>query len=156
MDFATWVARLGIPLASFVIAFASALIPLVNAEAYLVFAALAFPAGSLTTVVVMVTAGQMSGKVILFLAGRGTLRLPLQRHQDRLEQARATLERYRTASGAVIFLSALSGLPPFYFVSLAAGVLRLSLTGFVLWGSAGRGLRFAACAFAPQLLRSTW
>ena len=154
MDFDVWVARLGIPLASYCVSLVSAFVPFVNAEAYLVFASLVFPRGSLPGVVLCATAGQMTGKVALYFAGSGALRLPLRRHEARIEQARAVLQGRR--SNAVVFLSALSGLPPFYFVSIAAGVLRTRLRGFLAWGSLGRALRFAVCVVSPQLVKAAW
>lgn len=142
MDFDNWVARLGIPLASFCVSLVSALVPLVNAEAYLAFATLVFPRESLSAVVLLVTAGQVTGNVALYHVGSGALRLPLVRGDGRLERVRAALEGGR--SSLIVFVSALTGLPSFYLVSLASGVLRLRLPRYVLWGSLGRLVRFTA------------
>jgi membrane protein YqaA with SNARE-associated domain len=52
----------------------------------------------------------------------------------------------------VVFSSALTGVPPFYVVSVAASSLRLSLARFLLVGGSGRLLRFAAIVALPGLL----
>ena len=60
--------------------------------------------------------------------------------------------RPRTAL-AVTFLSALVGFPPFFLVSLVAGVARVGFGWFLAWGTFGRLLHFAAVALAPGLLK---
>ena len=47
--------------------------------------------------------------------------------------------------------SAVTGLPPFYAISVAAGVLRLRFVLFFALGLAGRTLRFAAVFVVPRL-----
>jgi membrane protein YqaA with SNARE-associated domain len=47
------------------------------------------------------------------------------------------------AAGALVFVSALTGLPPFAVLSVLAGQLRMSLALFLGLGFAGRWLRFA-------------
>jgi membrane protein YqaA with SNARE-associated domain len=143
-----------IVLGTFVYCVGSAVIPVLHAEAYLIaVSALTSPALS-WTLVVSATAGQMVGKVIMYGAGRGALRLPSERLQRRLAAAAARYQGKRTLGNALIFLSSATGLPPFYVISVAAGTLRVPLATFILFGTAGRFLRFALAVFLPQLIKS--
>lgn len=50
--------------------------------------------------------------------------------------------------GSLVFASAVTGVPPFYGVSLATGALGMRLRSFVLNGFGGRLVRFGAIAWA--------
>jgi membrane protein YqaA with SNARE-associated domain len=139
-----WVATLA---ASFL----SGFVPLVNIEAWLLGAAALLPGCPPLVVVVPAALGQMAAKAVLFLGGRGLVSLPL-RFRDRALAAAARLEVHRRSGPALVFTSALTGLPPFYVVSIAAGVLRFRLGLFLLVGLAGRLLRFGAVFALPRLL----
>jgi membrane protein YqaA with SNARE-associated domain len=125
----------------------SSLVPLVNAELLLIGLAVASPAAAPVLVVVM-AAGQMAGKSILFLGGgrltRSTLesRLARWRLDGRTGRARAPL----------IGISAFTGLPPFYLVSIAAPALGVPFRTFLAVGLAGRLLRFGALVAIPLLI----
>lgn len=104
-------------------------------------------------VVLGMTIGQMVGKVLIYLAGAGAIRMPLREsHWERLGIARERLERSRIGTVPFLFVSAATGWPPFYFVSLLAGVLRLGLGTFVVPGFLGRLVRFGVIAAFPHLL----
>jgi membrane protein YqaA with SNARE-associated domain len=138
---------------SFAIGFVSGLVPAVNTEAYLLAVAALAPSGAVAPVVVFVTAGQMLAKALLYLAGSGALHSRfLAAHEQRLASVRRRIERMRSGASALLFSSALIGIPPFYFVSVAAGSLRWSLARFLLVGGSGRLLRFAAIVALPGLL----
>ncbi len=47
-------------------------------------------------------------------------------------------------------MSALSGFPPFFLVSIAAGMLTFPLMPFIILGFAGRLIRFAVAVFFPH------
>jgi membrane protein YqaA with SNARE-associated domain len=132
----------------------SAVIPVMHAEAYLIAVSALSPPGVGWALVIAATAGQMLGKVAMYGAGRGAIHLPSAWLRNRIARASAQVERQRTIGNALIFLSSSTGIPPFYFVSVAAGVLRVPLVGFIVFGSAGRFVRFAAAVFLPQLIRS--
>jgi membrane protein YqaA with SNARE-associated domain len=125
----------------------SALVPFVNAELLLIGLAVASPAAAPLLVVVM-AAGQMVGKSVLFLGGG---RLTPSSLESRL--ARWRLDgRTRRARAPLIGLSAFTGLPPFYLVSIAAPALGVSFRTFLALGLAGRLLRFGALVAIPQLI----
>ena len=137
-----WVATLGM-------SFLSGFVPLVNIEAYLLGAAALLPGISPLVVVVPAALGQMAAKAVLFLGGRGLVNLPL-RFRDRALAAASRLGTRRPP--AFVFTSALTGLPPFYVVSVAAGMLGFRPGPFLLAGLAGRLLRFGAVFALPGLL----
>ena len=78
---------------------------------------------------------------------------PPRRRAERLHQGSnasgqaAALRGSRKSVGGLVFLSSASGLPPFYVISTLAGALRVSFAAFILVGTAGRFLRFAAVGF---------
>jgi membrane protein YqaA with SNARE-associated domain len=130
----------------------SAVFPLLHAEAYLItVSALTSPALS-WALVLAGTAGQMAGKIIMYGAGRGALRLPGERLHARLAAAAARYEGHRKLGNALIFLSASAGLPPFFVISVVAGMVRAPLTAFIVFGFLGRFLRFTVAVFLPHLI----
>jgi membrane protein YqaA with SNARE-associated domain len=53
---------------------------------------------------------------------------------------------------ALIFLSALIGIPPFFIVSVAAGAIGLAFPRFLAVGAAGRLAHFTVVAFVPEFV----
>ncbi len=154
MHFASWdLASMGTVVlytVSFLAAVVSGLLPFViNIEAYLIAVA-ALAHASTGPMVGVVTAGDMSAKFILYLTGMGTLKLKFIR-REKMEKAAAAFEKHRTRSMGVVALSSLTGLPPFYAVTLFAGALKLPLVQFMLVGTTGRIIRFSAVYLAPRL-----
>lgn len=139
--------------ATFVYCVGSAVIPLMHAEAYLIAASALTPPTLSWALVFAATAGQMVGKVVMYGAGKGVLRLPSERMRRRLAALTARYEDHSSVGNWVIFLSAASGLPPFYAISVAAGMLRVPLGRFILLGATGRFLRFTGAVFLPHLIK---
>lgn len=136
---------------TFSIAFAGGFLPIVNVEAYLV--ATAFLGASVPPVLLACAAalGQMSSKLLLYFGARRIAEGRLGSNESRL---RAALDRLAAARGGgtfLVFTSALTGLPPFYFLSLAAGLSRFPSGAFAAAGFAGRFLRFATVVLIPRL-----
>ena len=137
---------------TFVYCLGSAVFPLLHAEAYLITVSALTPPALSWGLVLAGTAGQMVGKVIMYGAGRGVVRLPSERLQRRLEAAAARYEGRRKLGNALILLSASTGLPPFFVTSVVAGMLRVPLVPFIFFGAVGRFLRFAVAVFLPHLI----
>jgi membrane protein YqaA with SNARE-associated domain len=143
----------------FVLAFVSAFVPLVSIELALVAAAATGTSGRLLVAQVLVAAtGQMVGKSCFFLGGR-TAFARSTRHR---KQARSRTPRWlkrlvvraagqRAAAAVTVFVSAVTGLPPFALVSALAGAWRLRLSSFVVLGLAGRSARFAGVLLVPHI-----
>jgi len=145
------VAEPGLALATFSFALAGGLVPFLNVEAYLLVVAVAVPRAEVLPLVVAAAAGQVAAKALLYGAGLGALRPSIAR-RPRLEGAVARLAGAGTGARGIVFASALLGVPPFYAVSVAAGVVRLGLPGFLAIGLLGRLLRFTAILLAPRLI----
>jgi membrane protein YqaA with SNARE-associated domain len=134
---------------SLVVSLISGLVPVVNIEAYLVSVALLAPTLPGWPVVLIATLGQMVSKYILYVSGRDGLRPRVGRHGERLERAGRLLTEHPAGTSSVVAASAFLGLPPFYAVSVMAGVLRLPLLRFMTVASVCRVARFALVYYAP-------
>lgn len=132
---------------AFVASVVSGFIPFVNAEVVVAGAAVAAPPGYMIPVIAVCSLGQMLAKVALY-AGMRWLpeRLP-KKATARLERASEKVKKLEQAGLTLVLVSAIVGLPPFYLISLAAGAMKLSLTGFIVTGTAGRAIRFAIIAY---------
>lgn len=131
------------------VAFVSALVPLVNIEAYLGVRASVADVGSLWVLGFAAALGQMVGKVIWYYLGATALSWGWVRRKVEKPKAQALLERWRTRTqerpllaGFLVLVSAYSGFPPFAIVAVLAGQLRMRLPLFVVLGLVGRWLRF--------------
>ncbi|MDG4757310.1 VTT domain-containing protein [Micromonospora sp. WMMD710] len=141
--------------------FASALVPVVNAEAYAVVAGRA--GGYAVIAVLALAVGQTAGKLLLFEAARrggGRLARRLaRRNQSRsvaarvarwAEPVRRWLSHRRTGLPTVL-LSAAVGVPPLALVSTAAGTAGLRHREFAAACLLGRVVRFAILALPSAL-----
>jgi membrane protein YqaA with SNARE-associated domain len=145
------------------VAFASALIPLINIEAYLGLQATLVRVDHVWLLGLVAACGQMLGKVVWYHVGARSLgwswvrrRIEQPKHQARLERWQSRTEERPVLAGLLLFASALTGLPPFAIVSVLAGQLRMNPALFFTVGLAGRWLRFTAVlgglAWVAQLL----
>jgi membrane protein YqaA with SNARE-associated domain len=147
------VTRLGIPLATFVWCMTSGLMPIVNAEIFLVGVAALTPSSRLWVIVATATAGQMIAKSLMYLVGSGVVRLPFRRERRLdLEAARERVARWKNKD-LLVFVSAALGLPPFYLISILAGTLKLPFARFFAFGLAGRVVRFSLIVAVPPVGR---
>ncbi|MCH1867896.1 VTT domain-containing protein [Nocardioides sp. CFH 31398] len=132
---------------TFLIGFASALVVVVNIEAYLAVAAQQLPLPVLLACVAAL--GQMCGKSIWYLAGAHPDRIPLvsrkvakEKNQVRLKKWQIKAEGRPVATAGILLLSAFTGLPPFAVMSVVAGVVRVPWAVFWATGFVGRAARF--------------
>lgn len=142
------VAALGIYAGTLVVGVLSGLVPIVNGELFLIGVVLL--TGKLWPAIVLallVAVGQMIAKIILYKAAEGATGLGKEsRLGKKIEAARAKVEKWRDKPLAITFVSALTGLPPFYIVTLLAGALGVKLRTFLVLGIIGRVVRFVALA----------
>jgi membrane protein YqaA with SNARE-associated domain len=115
----------------------SALVPWVNGEVILLsLTAVARSPWARLLLVLSASAGQMAGKCVLYWAGKGVIRF---------EQSPARML-------SLVFVSSAVGIPPFYVITILAGVLRVRFGPFFAVGACGRVVRFGALAFIPWLV----
>ena len=115
---------------------ASALVPLVNAEAYAVLAGGRVPGALVPLLVLALAAGQTAGKLVLFESARRGAGRWAAKLADSRWAGRAT-------GPAVVLGSATLGLPPLAIVSLAAGAAGQTRWTFGVLCLVGRTVRFA-------------
>ncbi len=142
---------MGEALALFGVSVASALVPLINIEVYLVGLAAVRESTGIWLLATIAGIGQMVGKVVWYYLGANALKWPWIARRIDTPKGRATLEKWRVRTSdrpvlgaTLLFASAVSGFPPFAIVAVLAGQLRMSLVTFVVVGTVGRTLRFAA------------
>jgi len=148
----------------------SAVVPILNAEAYVLGAGVS---GALdpVTAAVGVAVGQTAGKVAMFLAVRyrpgyatahkagepATLDLSSRwgRFRQRVRDVSAAMLRLLgdvRYGVPVTLISSFGGIPPLYPVALIAGASRMRLAGFTLAVLIGRALRFVLLALGVSAL----
>jgi membrane protein YqaA with SNARE-associated domain len=131
----------------------SALVPIVNGEVIVLSAvALVHSTPGLVGVVLVATASQMTGKSLLYWSGRGAASMKATQASERLARWRRRLEGHPAQAFGVMTLSAASGVPPMYAVTLLAGAIRIAFANFVAACACGHLLRYAALAFLPHLV----
>jgi len=138
----------------FALAVCSAVLPWVNGELVMLSAIpLAGSPVELGALVAIVAAGQMTGKAAMYWVGQRTIRRRGSHLEQRVNRWRERLSRCPASGLAVMFVSAVVGIPPFYVVAVAAGALNVAFGRFVAVGMLGRLIHFGAVAFIPHL---TW
>ncbi|MGL5817879.1 MAG: hypothetical protein ACRCYR_09975 [Phycicoccus sp.] len=146
----------------------SALVPVVNAEAFLVASVATVPTTTgRVAVVAALGAGQTIGKLAFFLAARRGRsrragRSPRRRSSSTSPRRRrivdlgtrglALLDRPAPAAG-VVLASASVGIPPLAVTAVAAGVRRMPLPLFLGCTLVGRVARFGTLAVPVALAR---
>ena len=139
----------------------SAIVPVANAEAYVIGSQVSAVAGPVL-IAVGVGIGQTFGKLLLFLSVRHGKDLPFVRHR-RAEARREPVSKARARFRAVVarllelvgqkrwglpivLLAAVVGVPPLYAVALLAGATAMRAVWFALVVLVGRVTRFVLLA----------
>lgn len=138
----------GIYLATLIIGVLSGLVPVINGELFLLGAIklLADDVAGALVVALLMAVGQMIAKIVLYQAALTVTELGTGKLAARLRAARERIDRWKNKPLTVLALSATLGLPPFYLVTLACGVLRIRFVPFLWIGLVGRIIRFCALA----------
>ena len=149
-------ADIGLPwmiLSYFGLTVVSAILPWVNAEVIVLsMPAVAPSPEALAVLVVIATAGQMTGKCFVYWAGRKGNKVLPARAGAALEKLKARLATSPKKAAVVVLLSSLVGLPPFFLVTFVAGATRMNFATFVTAGTTGRLVRFGALVMLPQVV----
>jgi membrane protein YqaA with SNARE-associated domain len=148
------VALLGLCASAFLLCLASSLSPAGSVEAALVLVSAAAQPAEVVPILLAGTSGQMVAKSLVYLAGRGVMRIPRLPGEARLEAVRARLAEHRTGATSLLLGSAFAGLPPFYLVTVLAGSLRWPYLRFVALGACGRLARNGLALLLPQALKA--
>ena len=129
----------------------SGIFPWISAEVVLLGTALALPPAYLPALVVACAVGQMVGKAGLY----GVMRWAPDRLPERAQKVLKKVEgmaKRRGVLGGAVFSGAAAGIPPFYIVTLAAGLARLPMMLFVVAGLLGSVVRYGALMWSAGAL----
>jgi membrane protein YqaA with SNARE-associated domain len=136
---------------------ASALVPLINLEVYLIGLSAIASDDRLWYLAAIGGFGQLLGKIVWYYLGANALRWGWVRKKVETPKAQAKLDlwqrrtRERPVLGAALLVvSGFSGFPPFAIVAVLAGQLRMNLVVFVVGTFISRTLRFAVFLYAGK------
>jgi membrane protein YqaA with SNARE-associated domain len=139
----------------------SAVIPIVNAEAYIIASQMSAVAGPIP-IAIGIAIGQTIGKLLLFFGVRQGKELSFVKHRREIRKQRPvgpTRARVRAAGAKllnlvgqerwglpIVLIAAIIGFPPLYAVALLAGATTMSPVWFGLTVLVGRLCRFLLVA----------
>lgn len=138
-------------ISTFFFCVASGFIPVMNAEVYLASISTLLLKSDVGFIALISSFAQMLAKSVIYFGARGILILPLKKNG--LDKVRRKFERWKHGSFTFILVSASFGLPPFYIVSILAGIVKIRFWLFFLSGFIGRFLRFTVILMFPQLIK---
>jgi membrane protein YqaA with SNARE-associated domain len=138
-------------LTTFAVAVASALIPIINIEAYLATVGALVDSYGIWTVSLIAALGQVIGKVFWYEVGRSSMnwsyirnKMEAERWQQQYDKVRRRTHERPWVGISLLFFSATLGFPPLAVMAVLAGQLKFSRLWFYLTTFVGRTLRFAA------------
>jgi membrane protein YqaA with SNARE-associated domain len=144
---------------TFFVAVLSALVPLVNSEAYLATVGALVDRYGLWPVSFVAALGQTFGKAIWYEIGRQSMhwsyiqkKIQQPKWQQQYEKARVRAESHLLGAATLVFLSATLGFPPMAVIAVVAGQLGFHRWVFYTTTLVGRTLRFAALLGGISLL----
>ena len=152
-EFEEIITKVGLYLATFIICLVSGILPLVQAEAYLISISAISSKSVALPIILISTFAQMLAKTIMYLAGRGFLNLPIGKYEKKIDKVREKFTKWENKTDLFIFISAFTGFPPFFTVSILSGILKLNLKRFFIFGFFGRFVRFSIVVLFPQLIK---
>jgi membrane protein YqaA with SNARE-associated domain len=131
----------------------SSLVPASPGEPIVAGIAAVLPPWLLLPLVALVTVTSIGTKTLVFRGGARVRQAVPERYRARVEALGARLSRRGPkARRATILLSALTGLPPFYVVTLLCGTLRLPLREWLVAGAVGCAIRTTGLVLLPRFL----
>lgn len=137
----------------FALSIVSALVPWVNGEVILLsLAVLARSPGAKALLVLSASAGQMAGKCILYWVGKDVIPLKSGRVRATIATWKGRFEQSPSKMLSLVFVSSAVGIPPFYVITVLAGVFRVRFGPFFTIGACGRLVRFGVLAFVPWIM----
>ncbi len=151
------------------------MLPIMSVELFVVGLVTSDPSLPWIGIGAAVALGQVAGKLLYYLAARGTIELPSilstkpyrsqragpvsparerrrrcgERLQRTLTRMRERCHRHPHWMTATYGASSVLGLPPYMATTVLAGLVHMRMSLFLLVGLAGRFVRFSALAAAP-------
>lgn len=149
---------------TFFVSIASALVPLINIEAYIAGVGALVHHYGIWPVALVAAAGQTIGKVFWYEVGRTSMhwryikrQMERPAWQKRYDQVKTMTDERPWAGLGLLAVSAVTGFPPLAIMAVLAGQLRFHRLWFYGITFAGRTLRFAAVLGGVSLvMHSGW
>lgn len=137
-------ATLGLYGATIAVAFVAGMFPIVSIEVFLVgVTALGAPAGELVVLIGIAAIGHQIAKTLTYYAGAGVFELPRGKVRGRIEAAKARIDRWNRRPRLIMFVAAVTGLPPLYLLGfIARPLMKMSFATFTAISVTGRILRY--------------
>jgi membrane protein YqaA with SNARE-associated domain len=156
------------------VAFGSALVPVISIEVFVLGLVAGEPGVPWYLIGAAVALGQIAGKLLYYLAARGSIRLPPWLHdrvhrerppsrrrerwhvrtkwlRGKIEALRERCHRHPHWMGGTYAVSSVLGLPPFMATTVLAGLADMPMPTFIGVGLAGRFVRYSMLAACPAL-----
>ncbi|MGI9156804.1 MAG: VTT domain-containing protein [Marmoricola sp.] len=150
-------------LTTVLVAFGSAVFPLINIEAYLGAVGVAIENVGAVPVAAAAAVGQTAGKVVLYYAADWAMRLPWMRKkmstpkwQTQYEKWRERIADHPGQTTLLLLASSALGFPPLLVIAVLAGHLRVNIWLFVSTCVSGRFVRFLVLLGAADWLVHTF
>jgi membrane protein YqaA with SNARE-associated domain len=134
--------------------FAVGILPVGLAEVAAVAIGVVQPPTLALTMLAAFTLAHVAAKLPWYALGTLVDRVRHPRAVSLTTRARALVASHASVGSGLLFASAFVSLPPFHLAAIAAGIVRLPLTHFIVVCLAGRALRFGLLASAPSLVRA--
>jgi len=147
------ISNYGLYSGTYIICFISGFVPIVNAEIFLIFVSSLVTKSLFLPVLLLASIGQMTAKAVLFFSGMGVVKISLKRYQSKINETMAKMQKWESKVDLLIFLSAFTGFPPFYIITIVSGIIRHNFFRFFIVGLAGRVLRFGIVMLFPQIYK---
>lgn len=148
---------------TFLFAIASALIPVLNIEAYLAVMAARLPDLSYWELAAVGAAGQTFGKLIWFYAGIHSMKVPWLRRKMGKPSWQETYDKWHdringrpVAAGVICVVAGVVGFPPLAVVAVLAGALGMNAYVFTTTVFLGRTVRFWLVLEGAGALTHLW
>lgn len=137
----------------------SSAFPVLNMEAYISVAYATSGDSNALLLAAVASLGQNIGKLAWYYGSRSATGVPFMRkrmqspkRQAQLARWQGTVEGRPVLSGALNFVSAAVGFPPFFVMAVLAGTLHMNVVVFFVTGLVGRTLFFWAWLLGVGLL----
>jgi len=139
-------ASLGLYGATLAVAFIAGMFPVISIEVFLMGAtALGVDSWALVALVGIAAVGHQIAKTVTYYAGAGAFELPRGKLRAQIEAAQARIDRWNKRPRLVMFVSAVSGLPPLLLLGfIARPLMKMEIKAFTAISMTGRILRYAA------------
>ena len=146
-------ASLGLYGAAFAIAFIAGMFPIGTIEAFLVgLAAWGVQARELALLIGIAAVGHQVAKTLTYYAGAGAFELPRGKTRERIEAARARIDRWNRQPRFIMFIAAAVGFPPLYILGfIAQPLMKMRFGTFTAICMIGRILRYGTLVVVAGL-----